>query len=127
LIVEMASKIHNALPHEVRIRLAQLSEQMRGSPLLAEIELLLMSAHSNRSLCIHCGQALTEGPAELDAHIQAVAEQAAAQFLTWPVEIFRERARAKMEPGDRIVWLTIGGFVIHKRDGSRVTVWRSDA
>jgi hypothetical protein len=74
--------------------------------------------------CWRCGANLRPPPAEVE--IQIKLNENAAAWSGWPLEIFREKCRAVMRQGDRIVGIRGGAVVVRRSDGALLEVGRWD-
>jgi hypothetical protein len=73
--------------------------------------------------CWRCGAAHNPPPAEVDTQIE-INERGAA-WSAWAPEEFRERLRAAMRSGDRVVAISGGGVWIRRPDGSMIRALKS--
>jgi hypothetical protein len=73
--------------------------------------------------CWRCGSSLRDMPAaivetQIELHLRA------AGWAAWPEDVFRERMRAAMVDGDRILAVNIGRVWVRRSDGSVYRVLR---
>jgi hypothetical protein len=74
--------------------------------------------------CWRCGANLRPLPVEVEVQIDA--HERAAAWQAWPAEVYRERLRAVMRSGDRVVGIRAGAIVLRRPDGSLLEVSRHD-
>jgi len=105
----------------ISIRIGEKLKELEESILGAELEF----EANPPCACWRCGANLRPPPADVEAEIEANL-RSGAYAGAWPEELFRQKCRAVMQRGDRIVGVRHGAITIRRADGSTLEIGRFD-
>jgi hypothetical protein len=109
----------------ISIRIGEKLKELEESILGAELEF----EANPPCACWRCGANLRPPPRDVEVEIEANVRSlrhGGAYVGAWPDQLFRERCRAAMQRGDRIVGVRHGAITIRRADGSTLEIGRYD-